>query len=81
MSFLLDYRYNAVVVGRYSLVKYSITVLRLKYSILNISNLLLTILVTVRFVVKTFLQNLLYLYYQKFPVFFLDHKIMTKLTN
>ena len=37
--------------------------------------------VPVRFVVKTFLQNLLYLYYHKFPVFFLDHKIMTKLSG
>ena len=35
----------------------------------------------VRFVVKTFLQNLLYLYYHKFPIYFLDHKIMTKLNG
>ena len=35
----------------------------------------------VRFVDKTFLQNLLYLYYHKFPVFFLDHKIMTELSG
>ena len=36
--------------------------------------------VCVRFVVETFLQNFLYLYYHKFP-FFLDHKIMTKLSR
>ena len=37
---------------------------------------------TVRFVVKTFLQNLLNLYYHKFPIyFFLNHKTMTKLSG
>ena len=35
----------------------------------NINTLQIT-LVTIRFVDKTFLQNLLYLYYHKFPVFF-----------
>ena len=44
-------------------------------------SLFLPLLPFVRFVVKTFLQNLLYLYYHKFPVFFLDHKITTQLSG